>query len=103
MRLGVGVAVEWHELTEATLARALQEMLGTTKYQVAPSLAQTKPDAPQEKVEEVQGRVLDLPLPPLDSAVWWLEFLLRHPRDILRRSLESSNTISFKNICKINT
>ena len=42
----MGVAVEWHELTEATLARALQEMLGTTKYQVAPFLAQTKPDAP---------------------------------------------------------
>ena len=72
VRLGIGVSVDWHSLTEETLARELTKMLEGKSYQV--------------EVETLQRRILDTPQHPLDRAVWWLEYLLRHPGNSAMRS-----------------
>ena len=63
VRLGIGVTVDWHSLTEETLARELKRMLEEENFQT--------------KVDTLQRRILDTPQHPLDRAVWWLEYLLR--------------------------
>ena len=63
VRLGIGVTVDWHSLTEETLAKELRKMLEEENFQT--------------KVDTLQRRILDTPQHPLDRAVWWLEYLLR--------------------------
>ena len=65
VRLGIGVKVDWHSLSEDSLDAALTEVLTEPSYQTA--------------VEQLQSRILDTPQHPLERAVWWLEFLLRQP------------------------
>ena len=65
VRLGIGVKVDWHSLTEDSLTAALTEVLTEPSY--------------QRSVEQLQARILDTPQHPLERAVWWLEFLLRQP------------------------
>jgi len=72
LRLGIGVSVDWHSLTEETLAREVAKMFEGKSY--------------QNKVETLQRRILDTPQHPLDRAVWWLEYLLRHPSNSAMRS-----------------
>jgi glucuronosyltransferase len=62
---GLGLKLDWHSLTEESLGAAVEEVVGGPGYQAA--------------VERLQRRVLDRPQHPLDHAVWWLEYLLRHP------------------------
>ena len=35
----------------------------------------------QESVERLSSLILDQPQHPLERAVWWLEYLLRHPHN----------------------
>merc|ERR1712012_808525 len=72
VRLGIGVTVDWHSLTEETLAKELRKMLEEENFQT--------------KVDTLQRRILDTPQHPLDGAVWWLEYLLRHPGNPAMRS-----------------
>jgi len=62
---GIGVKLDWHGLTEDTLKAAVEEVLGHSSY--------------QEAVNELNRLILDTPQPPLERAVWWLEYLLRNP------------------------
>ena len=57
--------VPWHGLTEASLLSAIQDVLDTPGY--------------QEAATKLGQLILDQPQHPLDKAVWWLEYLLRHP------------------------
>ena len=62
---GAGVQVGWQDLTEESLAAALDSVLGDPRYQQAAT--------------RLSDLILDQPQHPLDRAVWWLEYLLRHP------------------------
>ena len=75
---GFGVKVDWASLSEASLTAAIQEVLGNPSY--------------QEAIERLQEKILDTPQPPLEQAVWWLEYLLRHPKNMSMRSPEHELT-----------
>ena len=39
----------------------------------------------QSSVDQLSSLILDQPQHPLDRAVWWLEYLLRHPHNTSMR------------------
>ena len=63
----VGLRLEWHGMTEESLESALLEVLTNPEYQSA--------------VDQLSDLIMDQPQHPLDRAVWWLEYLLRHPHN----------------------
>ena len=67
-----GILVRWHQLTEESLDTAIQEILSNTEYNVA--------------VRSLSDLIMDQPQHPLARAIWWLEYLLRHPHNTAMRS-----------------
>ena len=67
----MGVRLEWHGMTEDNLEEALLEVLTNPGYQSA--------------VDQLSELIMDQPQHPLDRAVWWLEYLLRHPHNTRMR------------------
>ena len=67
----MGVRLEWHGMTEDKLEEALLEVLTNPGYQSA--------------VDQLSELIMDQPQHPLDRAVWWLEYLLRHPHNTSMR------------------
>eukprot|EP00092_Neocalanus_flemingeri_P002760 GFUD01002955.1.p1 GENE.GFUD01002955.1~~GFUD01002955.1.p1 ORF type:complete len:304 (-),score=87.42 GFUD01002955.1:387-1265(-) len=63
----IGVLVKWHELTENSVAEAVEEVLTNPDYKTA--------------VSDLSDLIMDQPQHPLDRAVWWMEYLLRHPHN----------------------
>ena len=63
----VGVKLEWHGMTEESLEEAMLKVLDNPSY--------------QSSVDRLSDLILDQPQHPLDRAVWWLEYLLRHPHN----------------------
>jgi len=61
----LGVVLSWRELTVETLVAAVNKVAGDPSYKLA--------------ISTLRNLILDTPLHPRDSAVWWLEYLLRHP------------------------
>ena len=66
------VTVNWHEITEEILTHAIEEILSNHSY--------------KEAVDDLSNLIMDQPQHPLDKAVWWLEYILRHPHNIAMRS-----------------
>ena len=63
----VGLQVTWHEMTEDSLLAAITEVLDDPEY--------------QSSVSRLSDLIMDQPQHPLERAVWWLEYLLRHPHN----------------------
>jgi UDP:flavonoid glycosyltransferase YjiC (YdhE family) len=63
-RAGYGVTVRYTNLTEKALSWALNEVLGS------PSFA--------ENIKGISKRFRDQPALPLDTAVYWAEYVIRH-------------------------
>ncbi|KAF5306218.1 hypothetical protein FQR65_LT18599 [Abscondita terminalis] len=61
---GYGLMVSYFELTEETLGSAIEEILNNPKY--------------LNKVKEKNRIMHDEPMKPLDKAVFWVEYVLRH-------------------------
>ncbi|XP_045611300.1 UDP-glycosyltransferase UGT5 [Procambarus clarkii] len=61
---GFGLALEWEELTVDLLVTTIKEVITNPKY--------------TQKVQEASRVVLDLPRPPLETAVFWSEYVMRH-------------------------
>ena len=64
-RLGTGIHIPFKQMTEPTLLKAVNEVLQKKAY--------------QETSNKLGSLLTDQIEPPLERAVWWLEFLLRHP------------------------
>jgi glucuronosyltransferase len=62
--LGWGVKVAYPNLTEASLTWGLEEALTNEKYQA--------------NVKKVAARLRDQPQTPMEKAVYWTEYVLRH-------------------------
>ena len=67
----IGVKVDWHTMTEESLLAAVTSVLSDTSY--------------QDGVNVLSDLIMDQPQHPLDRAIWWLEYLLRHPHNINMR------------------
>lgn len=62
--LGWGAQVTYPNLTETSLSWALNEVLNNKKY--------------KENVKEIAFRLTDQPQTPMDKAIFWVEYVLRH-------------------------
>ncbi|CAL8137626.1 unnamed protein product [Orchesella dallaii] len=65
MEKGFGIKLELVTLKEEELTDALSQVLTNESY--------------KRNVEKVARLFTDRPISPLDTAVWWIEFLLRNP------------------------
>ena len=63
----IGVYLHWHGMTEETLESAIHQVLDDPCYQAS--------------VTKLSDLIMDQPQHSLDQAVWWLEYLLRHPHN----------------------
>ncbi|CAK1556340.1 unnamed protein product [Leptosia nina] len=62
--LGVGKLLSYHNITETNLYSLISEMLTNPSY--------------MKKAKEVAKRFVDRPMNALDTAVFWLEYVIRH-------------------------
>jgi len=67
----IGVQVDWHEMTEESLYSGIMTVLEDKSY--------------QDSVSQLSDLIMDQPQHPLERAIWWLEYLLRHPQNINMR------------------
>ena len=63
----LGLQMDWHKMTEDSLLAAITEVLEDPEY--------------QRSVSRLSELIMDQPQHPLERAVWWLEYLLRHPHN----------------------
>jgi len=68
----LGAVIPWREVTQQNLLHAINQVLEDPSY--------------QESVNRLQNLIMDVPVHPRDTAVWWLEYLLRHPHNPGMRS-----------------
>ena len=64
-KVGFGISIPYLSLTEDNLKEAINAMLTDNRY--------------KEKAIEHGNLLTDQITAPLDRAVWWIEFLIRHP------------------------
>ncbi|XP_068605440.1 UDP-glucuronosyltransferase 1A1-like [Brachionichthys hirsutus] len=64
VKKGVGVMLDIHTLTTESLLRGLSDVINDSRY--------------KEKVQELSALHKDRPVDPLDLAVFWTEFVMRH-------------------------
>nr|AHX56940.1 UDP-glycosyltransferase 210D1 [Daphnia pulex] len=61
---GYAAKLEWKEITQETLIKSIQEILHDSKY--------------KKSAKRISGMFRDQIQPPLERAVFWTEFVLRH-------------------------
>lgn len=62
--IGVSIPLEISEITEQQLQSALTRALYDTEF--------------RKNVKKMSNIFTDLPMKPIDTAVWWTEYVLRH-------------------------
>lgn len=56
--------MEFNDLNEITLQKIINEVLSDKKY--------------KKKAKEIEERFKDRPMDPLDTAIYWIEYVIRH-------------------------
>jgi len=64
-RLGIGLSINFRDVTEEKLSAALVALLNNPVY--------------QQTASELGETLMDQINRPLDRAVWWIEHVMRHP------------------------
>lgn len=64
--MGIAEEIDFRTMTTQTVKEKLEAILGNPKY--------------SENVRELSARFRDQKEKPLDRAVWWIEWVLRHPK-----------------------
>ncbi|KAH8383550.1 hypothetical protein KR009_009265 [Drosophila setifemur] len=62
---GIAEVLDVNSLTSESLTSTIEELLENPKYAI--------------RAKEMSRSFMDRPMSPLDTAVWWLEYALRHP------------------------
>ncbi|EDS33967.1 UDP-glucuronosyltransferase 2B15 [Culex quinquefasciatus] len=82
---GWGLRVNYVDLDEETFSNALTEVLGNAKY--------------SQNVEAASRRLRDQPLPPMDMAKYWVNYVLRHDgAEHLRSPAQHLNFVQYNNL-----
>ncbi|XP_038117139.1 UDP-glycosyltransferase UGT4 [Culex quinquefasciatus] len=82
---GWGLRVNYVDLDEETFRNALTEVLGNAKY--------------SQNVEAASRRLRDQPLPPMDMAKYWVNYVLRHDgAEHLRSPAQHLNFVQYNNL-----
>lgn len=63
-KAGFGLTVEYKSLTEKSLKEALTKILNSDKY--------------SRNIKDFSARYRDQPMTPLDTAIYWVEYVIRH-------------------------
>lgn len=83
--LGWGAQVAYTNLTEASLSWAINEVLYNSKY--------------IKNTNEIASRLLDQPQSPMERAIYWVEYVLRHDgAHYMQTSAQYLNFIEYHNL-----
>lgn len=83
--LGWGVQVLFTNLTETSFSWALNEALTNKKYQI--------------NVEKIKNRLLDQPQTPMEKAMFWIEYVIRHDgAHFMQTSAQHLSFIEYNNL-----
>lgn len=83
--LGWGAQVAYTNLTEASLTWAINEVLYNPKY--------------EKNTNEIANRLGDQPQPPMEKAIYWVEYVLRHDGAYyMQTSAQYLNFIEYHNL-----
>lgn len=83
--LGWGVQVLFTNLSEASFSWAINEVLTNKMYQI--------------NVEKIKNRLLDQPQTPIERAMFWIEYVIRHEgADFMKTSAQYLNFIEYNNL-----
>uniref|UniRef100_A0A336N5A6 UDP-glucuronosyltransferase n=1 Tax=Culicoides sonorensis TaxID=179676 RepID=A0A336N5A6_CULSO len=64
VKMGCGVSISKNELKSDNLLNAINEVATKLKYKY--------------QIKTIRNRILDTPLPPVETAVWWIEYAIRN-------------------------
>lgn len=62
--IGFGKILQYHDINEETLRRSLNDVISDASY--------------RKKAKEISRRFKDRPMPALDTAVFWIEYVIRN-------------------------
>lgn len=83
--LGWGVQVLYTNLTETSFSWALNEALTNKKYQI--------------NVDKIKNRLLDQPQTPMEKAMFWIEYVIRHDgAHFMQTSAQHLSFIEYNNL-----
>lgn len=83
--LGIGVRLSYTNLTELSFRWAVNELLNNSKY--------------RNTVKDLSRKFNDRPMQPLETAKWWIEYVLRHKgARFLRSPALKLNCIQYENL-----
>lgn len=83
--LGWGAQVVYTNLTETSLSWAINEVLYNPKY--------------KKNTNEIASRLRDQPQPPMEKAIYWVEYVLRHDGAYyMQTSAQYLNFIEYHNL-----
>lgn len=83
--LGWGAQVVYTNLTETSLSWAINEVLYNPKY--------------EKNTNEIASRLRDQPQPPMEKAIYWVEYVLRHDGAYyMQTSAQYLNFIEYHNL-----
>lgn len=84
-KLGWGVRVEFSNLTYESLSWAINEVLENPQYTF--------------NVKEIANRLKDQPQTPMEKAIFWIEYILRHDgAEFMKTSARHLNSVEYNNI-----
>ena len=83
--LGWGAQVAYSNLTETSLSWALNEVLSNPKY--------------TENVLKIRNRLKDQPQTPMEKAIFWVEYVMRHDgAHFMQTSARHLSSIEYYNL-----
>ncbi|XP_055384246.1 UDP-glycosyltransferase UGT5-like [Condylostylus longicornis] len=84
-RAGFGITVDYEQLSQKTLGDAIREILSNNKYAL--------------QIKEMSRRYKDQPMLPLETAIYWVEYVARHKgADHIKSASQALSFIQYHNL-----